>query len=112
MKPTRGMLLIALAWLATMIAVVWLLTAVRQRVIADLSGPDAQSQWQRWRQAEAARQADPAAPVRRRAPKSNEPPALVLMRDSFPAIVAAMLVVSSLCFAFGVISLRGILRRR
>ena len=110
-RPSRGMLLIGLAWLATMLAVFWLLTLARQSVIARLSGPEAQAQWQRWQQEEAARQADPAAPVRRRAPKSPEPPALVLMRDSVPAIVAAMLTVTTLCFVFAVMSLGGIGRK-
>jgi hypothetical protein len=94
-----------------MFLVFWLMTIARQSVIASLSGPEAQAQWQRWQQEEAARQADPAAPVRRRAPKSPEPPALVLMRDSFPAVVAAMLTVTTLCFAFAVMSLRGIRQR-
>lgn len=107
LRPTRGMLMIALAWLATMALVFWLLTIARQHVIARLSGPEAQAHWQRWQQAEAARQVDPLSPVRRRAPKSPEPPALVMMRDSFAAIVVAMLVVVTVCFAFAVLTLRG-----
>ena len=103
----RSKLLIALAWLATMVVVFWLLTIARQRVIASLSTPEAQAQWQRWQQQEAARQTDPNATVRRRTPKSLEPPSLVLMRDSFPAIVVSMLVAATLCFAFAVMSLRG-----
>ncbi len=94
-----------------MIVAFWLLTIARERVIASLSNPQAQAQWQRWREDAASQQADPNAAVRRRAPKSPEPPALVLMRDSFPAIVAAMLTVTTLCFAFAVMSLRGIVRR-
>jgi hypothetical protein len=116
MEPTvrlsRGMLFVALGWLATMALTFWLLTLARQHVIASLSTPEAQGQWQRWQQEEAERQADPTSSVRRRAPKSPEPPALVLMRDSFSAIVGAMFVVATLCFAFAVMSLSGILPKR
>ncbi len=110
-RRKRGFLVAGACWLLVMALVVWLLIHVRHRVIASLVTPAAQADWQDWRQAETAREANPQAPVRRRAPKSAEPPALVLLRDSFPAVVGAMLVVTTLCFAFGWISLRGLGRR-
>ena len=104
---SRSTILWFVAWLATLAVVVWMLTLARQRVIATLGSPEAQADWQRWREEEAARQADPGAPVRRRMPKSLEPPALVLMRDHFPAIVAMSLLVTSVCFGFAVLTFRG-----
>ena len=96
------------AWLLMIVTLVFLLSLARQSIVANLSTPAAQAQWQRWKDEETVRQGDPRAPVKRRTPKSSEPPTLVLMRDSFPAIIVAMSVVATLCFAFGVMSLRGL----
>jgi hypothetical protein len=101
-------LFIGVAWLFTICVVLALLNVARNQVIARLSQPEALAEWRRWQQEEAARQADPHALVKRRPPKSAEPPALVLMRDSFPAVAAAILVVVTLCFAFAVMSLHGL----
>jgi hypothetical protein len=101
LRLSRGALTILLAWLATMLVSLWLLFLARQHVIATLSTPEAQAEWRRWQQDETARQADQATPARRRAPKSPEPPALMLMRDNFPAVASALLVVVTICFAFG-----------
>jgi hypothetical protein len=90
---------------------VCLLTLARQQTISRLSSPAAQADWQRWQQQESQRQSDPSAPVRRRTPKSTEPPALVLLRDSFPAVAVAVMVVVTICFAFGVLSLKGLASR-
>jgi hypothetical protein len=103
----RTWVLIGVAWLAMTCVVVGLLVVARSQLIARLSRPDAQADWERWQQEEAARQANPETPVKRRPPKSAQPPAFVLMRDSFPAVVAALLVVTTLCFAFAVMSLHG-----
>lgn len=112
MSISRSSILLGVAWLVTMLVLVAALVVARQAVISSLSTPAAQAQWQRWKQEETARQADPQTSVKRRVPNSPEPPALVLMRDSFPAIVAALTVVATLCFAFGVLSLRGLRRQR
>src|SRR5688572_4679680 len=106
LRLTRGAAALWLAWLATMLLVFWLLTLARASVLATLSTPEAQADWRRWQQEETARQTDPHAPARRRAPQSPEPPALVLMRDSFPAVAASLLVVVTICFLFGVLTFR------
>jgi hypothetical protein len=100
------------AYLATIGVMVWLLVGARQRIIARLSDPVAKAQWEAYKQQEALRQADPEAPVQRRLPKSEEPPALVLLRDHFAAVLTAALVMSSLLFAFLAFALRGALRPR
>jgi hypothetical protein len=48
--------------------------------------------------------------VRRRPPQSDEPPALVLMRESFAAIVAVCLIVATICFGFFMLVARGMSR--
>jgi hypothetical protein len=110
LQLTRGAVVALLAWLATMLLVFWLLIIARTNIINTLSTPEAQADWQRWQQEETARQADPKAPARRRAPKSPQPPALVLMRDNFPAVAAALLVVVTICFLFGAMTLRGLFK--
>jgi hypothetical protein len=59
----------------------------------------AASQWQTWRSDVEAAQKSPHPAVRRRIPKSTEPPALVLMRDYFPVVLAGSVVLSSVLFA-------------
>lgn len=97
-----------LGWLATLLVVAWLLWTARQRVVADLNRPEARADWQQWQRDEAARQADATAPVRRRPPKSAEPPALILLRDSFPAIAAVCMLAATICYGFVMLALRGI----
>jgi flagellar biosynthesis/type III secretory pathway M-ring protein FliF/YscJ len=104
-RSTANMLWLA-GWLATLAVTFWLLWAVRQNVIAELSRPEAQADWQRWKEDETARQQRDDAPVRRRAPKSDEPPALVLMRDSFPAIAGVALSVVTICYGFVMLAFR------
>jgi len=59
----------------------------------------AASQWQAWRSDVEAAQKSPHPAVRRRVPKSTEPPALSLMRDHFPVVLAGSVVLSSVLFA-------------
>ena len=56
---------------------------------------------------EAARQTPENSPVVRRTPASREPPALVVMRDAFPAVLVVSLVAATLLYAFLVLALRG-----
>ena len=82
-------------WLAgygLMVAViVWSLISARNWALAELATPRSIDQWQEWRNDVQEQQAEPG-PVRRRVPKSTEPPALVLMRDYFiVSLVGAIL---------------------
>jgi hypothetical protein len=107
LKRTTSNLLWLAGWLATLAVALWLLSVARQRVIADLSRPEAKADWQQWKQDEIERQRQADAPVRRKAPKSDEPPALVLMRDSFPAIAGLALTVVTVCYGFVMLVFRG-----
>jgi len=88
------------------IVVVVALSQFRTRVLDELSTPEAQARWQKWKN-----EADQPGPVRRQAPKSEEPPMLVLMRDNFAAILVAALTFYSFLFGLAVLLGRGILQR-
>lgn len=77
-------------------AIVWSLIAARKWALAELATPESIRQWEAWR--EDVRQQDKqSGPVRRRVPKTAEPPALVLMRDYFAvSLVGAVLFMTLL----------------
>lgn len=102
-------------WLAAYAAVMTLVTlglfAARRAAIATLDNPQARAEWQAWKKA-AEQAANAPGPVKRRPPKSAEPPALVLMRDHFGAVLGAGLTIGSCLYAFLAIALRGAARSR
>src|SRR5262245_12836088 len=90
--------------------VVWGMTAWRQAVVTNLSTPQAQAAWNEWR-AEAAQEDGTRGPVQRVAPKSPEPPMLVLLRDYFAACVVGLLAPLSALYAFIAWIIWGMLRQ-
>ena len=60
-----------------------------------MSSPESISAWQAWRGDVFDEQSQPG-PVERRVPNSDEPPALVLMRDYFPVLMIGALVFISM----------------
>lgn len=66
----------------------------------------AQADWDRWRD-DVANQSVADSPVTRRVPKSQEPPALVLMRDYFGVCFVGAILLSSVLYAAFVFMLRG-----
>ena len=70
---------------------------LRQSSIADLSSSESISEWQSWREDVRHQQAN-GGPVTRRIPKSDEPPALVLMRDYFMVLLVGALLFSSVLY--------------
>jgi hypothetical protein len=88
-----------LAYLAAMTLVVGGLLILRQRTLTELNTPEARRQWQAWKQ-ETSEKQQAAEPVRRRPVRSDEPPALILLRDHFAAIVATTVMICSFLFAF------------
>lgn len=98
-----------LAYLAVMGAMVAGLVAARRRVVATLDTPEARQQWRKWKE----QTAQPTAannPTQRRPVTSDEPPALILMRDRFAAIVVTTLLIGSFLFAFLAFAARGAFR--
>jgi hypothetical protein len=73
---------------------VFTMLAVRDRAIRELSTPQSIAQWQAWK-ADVAQKLTIPGPVQRRVPRSNEPPALVLMRDYFAVSLAGAVLFCS-----------------
>lgn len=69
----------------------------RHAVLTDLSTPDSLADWEAWRQDVRQQQANPG-PVKRRVPKSDEPPALILMRDYFVVSLAGAIFFTSMLY--------------
>lgn len=94
----------------------FLITAfsIRPSLIARLGSPEATASWDAWRSdAERSSGKDGKAvegPVQRRTPKSKIPPAIVLLKDYFPTMLAAGIGFPSLLFAFLAMVIRGMAR--
>ncbi len=104
MTPARRTPLRALApWLiAYVIVVATVLAALRygrEMVVTRLGDPESVAAWQQWAE-ETRRPVEPGEPVERRPVKSDEPPALVLMRDHFGSVQAVSLVIGTFLFCF------------
>jgi hypothetical protein len=112
-KPSGRMsigLVICLAiYLAGAVGMVLGLAQIRAGIIEELSTPEEQAHWQKWK-VEAARQDGTAGPVARRPPKSDEPPTLVLLRDHYAVLVVAGLTFYSFLFALAVFLGWGMIR--
>jgi len=67
-------------WLAAVVVPPACLYAWRERRLAEVSTPEARRQWEAFRE-DVRRQADAPGPVKRKVPKSVEPPELVWLRD-------------------------------
>ena len=97
------------AYLIVMAALAAGLVITRRQVVAQLSSPKARADWQAWK-AETQRQAErPGLPARRPA-RGDEPPALVLLRDHFGAIMAMSLTLGTFMFGFLAMIVRGAVR--
>jgi hypothetical protein len=70
------------------------------------AGPNAQQDWEEWREAVKEGQAKDL-PVQRRVPKSDEPPAVVLLRDHFGVCLTIAVVLSAVLFGTFLLFIRG-----
>ena len=68
-----------------------------RRNVMENASAATQADWETWRAA-AREQADGSGPVSRRVPKSDQPPALVLLRDYYGMCLAAVLLFGSLSY--------------
>jgi hypothetical protein len=93
------------------VAVAWSLRSARTWALTELATPDSIREWESWR--EDVRQQDEArGPVRRRVPKSAEPPALVLMRDYFAVSLIGAVLFMTLLYWVIAWFVRGIMQSR
>ena len=98
-------LLSALGYVALVVAVVWAMNRTRDWAVATLSNEAAQANWDEFRHD--AKEFSRNGPVKRRVPPSSEPPTLRLLRDHFPASLAAALFFSSAVYWSAALLLRG-----
>jgi hypothetical protein len=102
-------------WLATAVyvglvtVVTWSMFAARRHALTTGSTPASLESWNAWREDVRAQQDHPS-PVKRAVPKSEEPPALVLMRDYFGVALTGAVLFSSLLYWIIVLFTAGILR--
>jgi hypothetical protein len=91
-----------------MTAICFGLVALRSRVLQVMGTAEEARRWQEWRE----NAQDAGGGVARRAPKSSEPPALVLMRDHVWVVAAAALVFGTVFYALVMMLTYGMLRFR
>lgn len=82
---------------ALVAAVVGSMFSARQSVLAGLATPESISDWQSWR-SDVKQQQSQGGPAERRVPKSDEPPALVLMRDYFAVLLFGAILFTSMLY--------------
>jgi hypothetical protein len=107
-NPFQFSLAWLLLYLSVMAVVLGGLVYGRSQALAAYGSDAAQTEWDDWR-ADAKKMTADDGPVKRREPKSAQPPALVLMRDHFAACVGLALVLSSVLFGTFMVFIRGAL---
>jgi hypothetical protein len=103
----RANLLWLAAYLVYLAGVVALVFWARRTTLREMDTPEARAAWTTWREAPTNQSGD--GPVRRRAPTSTEPPALVLVRDYFSVVMCGAIVFGSLLFAALMLAARGVM---
>jgi hypothetical protein len=94
------------AYVAMLAGVVGGMLHLRAEAMAVYGTAKAQSEWDAWRE-DAKKMAEQPSVVKRRAPKSAQPPALVLMRDHFAVCLSLALVLSTVLFGTFMVLVRG-----
>lgn len=88
--------------------VLLMMNHLRGRVLAMQDSPQYQAAWDEW--VAAAKQQDGvSSPVKRRPPKSPEPPALVLLRDHYWTCTGGVLLLSTALAVAFIFMLRGVM---
>jgi hypothetical protein len=105
-NPLRASLLWLVAYLIIIAVVISGVFYGRRQALAVYGSKEAQAEWDTWR-ADAKKMADEPSPVKRRAPKSAQPPALVLMRDYFAVCLGLAVVLSTVLFGTFMMLVRG-----
>ena len=103
----------SIGWLVAYAAVIAIVVGgmnyMRSVALAVYGTPQAQTEWDTWRKDVKELEKQPY-PVKRRMPKSAEPPALVLMRDYFGVCLTIAIVLSSVLFGTFMVLVRGAMR--
>jgi len=91
-------ILVGLGYVVVAVAVIGGMMTVRDRAIANMSTPEAEAQWQSYRERLAAEN-EKGGPVQHAVPASSEPPLLILMRDHFLGRLLGLLVPATALYA-------------
>jgi hypothetical protein len=83
----------------------------RRQAITVYGTDAARKDWQKWVE-DAREQQSGSGPIRRRAPTTDRPPALILMRDYFITCLAAAIVLPSAVYWSFAFMLNGVLTQR
>ncbi len=89
-----------------MVAIVVGMYRMRDVTLATMGTSQAYEEWQEWRESEPNQSED--YPVRRRPPRSSEPPSLVLMRDHFAVVLGAAILFPSLLYVAMLVAVKGV----
>ena len=111
MKASAGTVIWLLMYVAMLAAVIGGMVHMRGVAMEVYGTREAQSEWDAWRD-DAQKMADDPSVVQRRAPKSVQPPALVLMRDYFAVCLGGAIVLSSVLFGTFMVLVRGAMQSR
>ena len=89
---------VGVVYLGVLVGLVWGMQQAKDWAVTTYGGTQAQGDWDRWRD-EAAKLASSDGPVQRRIPRSQQPPAYVLLTEYYGlCMVAALLFGSGLYF--------------
>jgi hypothetical protein len=103
---------LVVAWGACMVVPPVLLLRNREAWLAELRRDDAQADWDAFRRdmrAESGRDGPVSGPVKRKEPRSAEPPLLVWLRDYVALAIGAWVLFGSVLFAFLGLAILGLL---
>ncbi len=84
----------------------------RSQILQEFDKPERQSEWNEWRESVRRGETNHVGPVKRKVPRSTEPPTLVLMRDYFYTCLTGLWVICSVLFATIVFFVQGVLSPR
>jgi hypothetical protein len=105
---TLDILFLAL-YVVLLVGISWAMFVARDRTLAEFDAAGPQQQWQAWREAVKEGEAD-MGNVKRKVPRSAEPPTLVLLRDHFTVCLVGLLGISSVLYGSIVFLVRGVIK--
>src|SRR5262245_36061570 len=94
---TRTAIFLWLGYAALLTGAVAAIGVARSRIQQSLTTPEAQAEWERWRQ-ETVKLSEEGGPAKRRPAKAPEPPMLILLRDHYGAAVGSTVVAVTLFY--------------
>ena len=95
-----------LGYVLVVIGIIGGLYAAQRWASRELGTENAQAEWDQWR--DTVRQLPEDNTVKRKVPKSDEPPALKLMRDYFGVSLAMCLILGSVLYGTLLIAIKGV----